>query len=146
MENKIFDLYLAQSSHTDDKFLKGDVGLFCVLCTLHSTVWLDSSQILIAAKRNLPCLLTREGFLWKTKTKNQKIRHLVFIFEFLLSSHGHIVVPNLHDYLTIRSSHIKLLIFNHFFWPRKCQFQWFIAEWNCRFIWGSKTEILQASL
>lgn len=56
--NSIFVLYLAKSSHTDDKFLKGNVGLFCVLCTLHSTVWLNIPQILIAVKRNLPSLLT----------------------------------------------------------------------------------------
>lgn len=35
--NAVFVLYLAKSSHTDDKFLKGNVGLFCVLYILHST-------------------------------------------------------------------------------------------------------------
>lgn len=36
--NTIFVLYLAKSSRTDDKFLKGNVVLFCVLCILHSTM------------------------------------------------------------------------------------------------------------
>lgn len=36
--NAVFVLYLAKFSHRDDKFFKGNVGLFCVLCILHSTV------------------------------------------------------------------------------------------------------------
>lgn len=97
--NTIFDLYLAKSSHTEDKFLKGNVGLFCVLCTLPSTVSLAIPQILIAAKRNLPFLLTHWGFLWKKKKK----RHLLFTFGFLLEfkSSNCIVVPNLHDHLQL---------------------------------------------
>lgn len=76
--NTIFDLYLAKSSHTEDKFLKGNVGLFCVLCTLPSTVSLAIPQILIAAKRNLPFLLTHWGFLWKKKKKGIYCSHLDF--------------------------------------------------------------------